>query len=158
MEYYLNLILQDFPYRNYIKRYAEILKGRLTLELLYLPGVEQKSIEELGEKALCSALELANRFDILQSYPFVPKDLLSTMSKTLFNLGDVLSALIKLSVRRVDAFFDELLNTPTSQRSKRLCEITSLLNEIISSIRDDIYEPTLFRMTLNQVMISRVHI
>ncbi len=124
----------------------------MTLELLYLPGVEQKSIEELGEKALCSALELAHRFDKLQTYSFVPKDLLSTMSKTLFNLGDVLSALIKLSVRRVDAFFEELSNTATAQRSKRLCDMISLLNEMISSIRDDIHDASLFRLTLQQVI------
>lgn len=138
-------------HRNYIKRYADILKGRLILELLYLPGMEQRSFEDMGEKALCSALELTHRFDELLKYPFVPRDLIATMNKTLFSTGDVLAALIKLSVKRVDALFDEITRMPTMQRSKRLSDVCSMLAEINSLIRDDFDEPSLFQRALQQV-------
>lgn len=138
--------------RNFIKRYAEILKGRLTLELLYLPGIEGKVFEELGERALCYALELAIRIESLNQYSFVPKDLLHTMNRTLFSSGDLISALMNLSIKRVDAFFEELQSLPPSNRSKKLLDMVMLPNEILRGLKEDLKNEEYFHLVLKKVI------
>ena len=139
--------------RNFIKRYAEIVKGRLTLELLYLPGIERKHFEELGERALCFALELAIRIESLSRYSFVPKDLLNTINKTLFSSGDLISALMNLAIKRVDAFFQESQNYPPMNRSKKLLDIIMLSNEILQGLKEDLHNDEYFHIVLKKVRV-----
>jgi hypothetical protein len=140
--------------KNYMKRYCEILKGRMVLELLYLPGIERKQYELLEEKALCTALLLSNKIDVLSKFSFLPKEFFSTLYRTLFSTGDLLSALIKLSIHRIDGFFNTILNSTLDVRMKKMIEIQSVLNEFLQLIKDDLTDNELFQIVVEKVFFS----
>jgi hypothetical protein len=142
--------------RTYIRRYADILKGRISLELLYLPGIVNKQYDLLEEKALCSALLLSDRIDSLQRFSFIPKEFHQTLSKTLFSSGDLLSALIKLSANRMDAFFELILSSSLDVRMKKLIEIQSILDEFLQLIKDDLTDPLLFQMIIQKIITTQL--
>ena len=143
-------------YRNYIRRYADIIKGRISLELLYLPGIENKQFEVLEEKALCTALILSDRIDHLNKFSFISKEFIQTINKTLFSTGDLLSALIKLSATRIDAFFEVITSSTLDVRMKKIIEIQSILDEFLCLIKDDLTDPILFQMVLGKVITTQL--
>lgn len=142
--------------RNYIRRYADILKGRITLELLYLPGIENKQFEILEEKALCTALSLSNKIESLDKYSFLLKEFINTLTKTLFSTGDLISALIKLAAHRMDAFFEMILSSTLDVRMKKMIEIQSVLAEFLSLLKDDIKDESLYQIVVQKV--SQLHV
>ena len=137
--------------RNYIRRYTDILKGRLTLELLFLPGIERKQFDHLEERALCTALLLSDKIESLHKFSFIPREFMDTLSRTLFTSGDLITALIKLAAHRMDAFFETIHSSTIDLRSKKLMEMKSVLQEFISLVRDDLTDENLFRMVIQKV-------
>jgi hypothetical protein len=123
---------------------------------LYLPGIENKHYDLLEEKALCSALLLSDRIDALQRFSFIPKEFHQTLSKTLFSSGDLLSALIKLSANRMDAFFELILSSSLDVRMKKLIEIQSILDEFLQLIKDDLTDPLLFQMIIQKIITTQL--
>lgn len=106
--------------RDYMRRYAESLKGRISLELLAIPGVAEKNYEALGEKCICAAMEFIATVDSLSGYDFLPPDLVPTFNSALWSSGELISTLLNLSIQRVDAFFSSLRQLPPELRSVRL--------------------------------------
>lgn len=140
--------------RNYILRYTDILKGRTMLELLYIPGIENKRFEVMGEQALCCALELTQKIEDMKQYTFVPKTFLATLASSLFTFGDLLSALLNLSLRRVDSFFEVLVTLPPELHSRKLSEGTQLISEFMQLVKEDLKTDFLFRLVMDKVSPS----
>ena len=155
------LLLQNFNFhhnfsyiflnRNYMRKFADILKGRVTLELLHIPGSQEQRFEEMGENALCAAMELMSEVDDLREFVFLPRDLVATMNNTLFNVGQLISALLNLSLQRIDAFFSSLTLLDTSQRPAKLLEIVRIVSESLHAVHIDIKYSVLFRTLLLKV-------
>jgi hypothetical protein len=120
--------------KSYIRKYADILKGRITLELLFLPGTQEKRFEEMGEKALCAAMELVTEIDELRQFLFLPTDFISTLHSSLFSVGQLISAMLNLSIQRVDAFFATLATLISTQRPQKLADICAALSESLQAI------------------------
>lgn len=137
--------------KNYMQRYSDILKGRTMLELLYIPGIENKRYEAMGEQALCVALELAQKLESLKEYSFVPKSFTSILAASLFTFGDLLSALLNLSLRRVDAFFEVITTLPVELHAKRFSEAPMLIGEFVQLVKDDLITDYLFRLVMDKV-------
>ena len=90
-------------------RYAEMMKGRLSLELSTFMAAGNKEITEMGEGALCVAITLMNRLDTLRAYSFLPHELVSNMMACLLSVGELMSALLNLSIQRIEAWFSSTL-------------------------------------------------
>eukprot|EP00981_Chlorochromonas_danica_P012823 scaffold5444_cov181-Ochromonas_danica.AAC.4 len=136
--------------KNYMQRYSDILKGRTMLELLYIPGIENKRYEAMGEQALCVALELAQKLESLKEYSFVPKSFTNILAASLFTFGDLLSALLNLSLRRVDAFFEVITTLPVELHAKRFSEAPMLIGEFVQLVKDDLITDYLFRLVMDK--------
>ena len=115
-------------------RYAEMMKGRLSLELSIFMAAGNKQITEMGESALCIAITLMNRLDILRTYPFLPHELVSNMIACLLSVGELMSALLNLSIQRIEAWFYNTLALSPSGRGGRLVEINKVLVEALAMI------------------------
>lgn len=113
-------------------RYAEMVKGRLALELSFFMEAGNKQITEMGERALCAAISLMNRMSCLRAYTFLPHDLVNSLISCLFSVGELMSALLNLSIQRIEAWFCSILALPPSSRGIRLVDINQvLLNALI---------------------------
>lgn len=113
-------------------RYAEILKGRLALELSFFMEAGNKQITEMGERALCAAISLMNRMSCLRGYTFLPHEMVNSLTSCLFSVGELMSALLNLSIQRIEAWFCSVIALPPSSRGSRLVEINEvLLNALI---------------------------
>ena len=115
-------------------RYAELIKGRLALELTFFMATGNKQITEMGERALCAAISLMNRMDSLRMYAFLPHDLVNSLNSCLFTVGELLSALLNLSIQRIEAWFSSVLALPPITRGARLIEINHVLLDALRMI------------------------
>ncbi len=138
-------------FRTYIRRYSEIVKGRLTLELLFLPGTQDKRYENMGEKSICAAIELMTRVDQLTHYSFIPHDLVATLNNTLFTTGQLISSLLNLSIQRVDAFVETVKQMAPSLRSSKYLEIDKILSESMLLVDINLPESALLKLVLIKV-------
>lgn len=137
--------------RNYIRKYAEIVKGRVTLELLCIPGAQEKHFEGMGEKAICAAVELMNEIDELKEFSFLPETLIASLNTTLFSAGQLLSALLNISLQRVDAFFASIALLFVNQRPAKLLDIVKVVSETLQAVEVDKQYPQLLRTLLLKV-------
>lgn len=137
-----------------MQRYADILKGRTMLELLYIPGIENKKYELMGEKALCVALELAQKLETIKEFSFVPRAFLTTLMTSLFSFGDLLSALLNLALRRVDAFFEVLSTLPPELHARKISDGTSLISEFLVLVKEELKTDYLFSLVMEKAMTS----
>ena len=115
-------------------RYAEMVKGRLALELSFFMETGNKQISEMGERTLCAAISLMNRMDALRSFQFLPHDLVSSLNSCLFSVGELMSALLNLSIQRIEAWFCSVLALPPILRGARLIEINHVLLDALKMI------------------------
>lgn len=147
-----------FPcaYRTYIRRYAEIVKGRLTLELLFLPGTQDKQFELMGERSICAAIELMTRVDDLTYYSFIPHDMVHTLNNTLFTTGQLISSLLNLAINRVDAFVDSVGQLQPSLRPSKFLEIDKILGESMQAVEIKLPTNTLLKLVLLKVCALRL--
>jgi hypothetical protein len=145
------LINSCCSFRTYIRRYAEIVKGRLTLELLFLPGTQDKRYENMGEKSICAAIELMTRVDQLTHYSFIPHDLVATLNNTLFTTGQLISSLLNLAIQRVDAFVETVKQMAPSLRSSKYLEIDKILSESMLLVEITLPENALLKLVLIKV-------
>jgi hypothetical protein len=123
--------------RHYIRRHAQIARGRLSLELLAIPGTNEQRFEGMGEAAICAAIDLMAEIEGLRAFPFLPPDTVTTINSTLFNVGQLISALLNLSLHRVDAFFAATLCVECSLRPKKLLDIQNVLSESLQLVSVD---------------------
>lgn len=142
--------------RNYIKRYADILKGRLILELLYLPGVAEKRYELLGEKSLCIGLAFLQRVESLGRFAFLSRDLSVAVQRSLFTFGDLISSILNLGIQRVDIFFDQLTEMHPTERCRKLAEGTSLFRESLRLVRDHVPDADLHALIIQKMFSTQV--
>ena len=132
-----------------------MIKGRLALELSFFMETGNKQIAEMGERALCAAISLMNRMDSLRTYTFLPHDLVSSLNSCLFSVGELMSALLNLSIQRIEAWFCTVLALPPISRGARLIEINHVLLDALRMIdfhAHDEYE--LYRDLLVKVLES----
>ena len=135
-------------------RYAEMVKGRLALELSFFIKTGNKQITEMGERALCAAISLMNRMDALRVYTFLPHDLVSSLNSCLFSVGELMSALLNLSIQRIEAWFHTVLVLPPLSRGPRLIEVNHVLLDVLRMIdfqaQDDydLYKGLLIKVTM----------
>jgi len=139
-----------------MRKFADMLKGRVTLELLHIPGSQEQRFEEMGANALCAAIELMTEIDDLREFGFLPRDLVATMNNTLFNVGQLISALLNLSLQRIDAFFGSLALLDTGQRPTKLPEIVRIVSESLQAVHIDNKYPALFRTLLLKLVTSQL--
>lgn len=144
-------IAKCFVNRNYIRKYAEMVKGRVTLELLCIPGAQEKQFEEMGEKAICAAVELMNEIDELKEFSFLPETMIASLNSTLFSAGQLLSALLNISLQRVDAFFASIALLFVNQRPAKLLDIVKVVSETLQAVEVDKQYPQLLRTLLVKV-------
>lgn len=138
--------------RNFIRRYSDIIKGRITLELAYIPAMNRKCWDELGEKALCVALEFATKMQNLSKFYFVSKDIIESLNRNLFSSGEIISSLMNLAIRRVDAFFDEVESKIRENiKAKFMFDPQKFLVEYISLVREELTTNDLFRLVVDKV-------
>jgi hypothetical protein len=133
-------------------RYADMIKGRLALELSFFTTTGSKRISEMGERALCAAIGLMTRMDALRSYTFMPHDLLPALNACLFSVGELMSALLNLSIERIEAWFRTVLALPPLQRGARLVEVIRVLANTLKLIdfqtdEDYLHQDLLFRVS-----------
>lgn len=137
--------------RDFMQRYSEIIKGRITLELLYLPGVVSKSYEQLGEKTLCAALDLVRLVNALKQYQFLPRDFVANFNRSLFTEGQLISALMNIAIRRMDAFFEALIGLPPNQRANRIRDIDKIMSDSLQVVEINVNDPALLQTLLLKV-------
>jgi hypothetical protein len=111
-----------------------MIKGRLALELSFFMETGNKQITEMGERALCAAISLMNRMDSLRIYTFLPHDLVSSLNSCLFSVGELMSALLNLSIQRIEAWFCTVLALPPISRGARLIEVNHVLLDVLKMI------------------------
>ena len=75
--------------RDFMHRYASVIKGRITMELAFVLNAEGKkrAMSDMGEAALCKSISLINRLDYLRHYTFLPHDLVPTLNNSIFSVG-----------------------------------------------------------------------
>ncbi len=139
--------------RTYIRRYAEIVKGRITLELLFLPGTQDKRYEMMGEKSLCAGIELMTRVDQLSHYSFLPNDFVATLNNTLFNTGQLISALLNLAITRLEGFIESVNGLQPSLRSSKYLEIDKLLAESMLAVNINLPDISLLKLVILKVSV-----
>lgn len=138
--------------KKFMSKYSEGLKNRLILELMSLPGIDKKNLEDLGEGSLCCALELAQRIEFLTEFKsIIPNDFVKTLTSTLFSSGLVISQLLNLVIRRVDSFFSELNTKSIKSRAKSIAEAHNLIFEIIKLLFIEIKDINLLTMLFHKV-------
>ena len=115
-------------------RYAEMIKGRLSMELSSFMAAGNKQITEMGESALCVAVTLMNRLDTLRRYSFLPHELVSNMIACLLPVGELMSALLNLSIQRIEAWFSGTLVLSPSKRGSRLVQFNQVLVDALEMI------------------------
>ena len=115
-------------------RYAELIKGRLALELTLFMASGNKQMMEMGERALCAAISLMNRMDSLRMYAFLPHDFVNSLNSCLFSVGELMSALLNLSIHRIEAWFSSVLALPPMTRGARLIDINHVLLDALRMI------------------------
>jgi hypothetical protein len=141
-------------------RYAELMKGRLALELSFFMEAGNKQITEMGERALCAAISLMTRLDDLRAYTFLPHDLVNSLIQCLFSVGELMSALLNLSIQRIEAWFCTVLALPPIARGGRLTEINTVLLNALKMIdfhahEDyDLYRDLLVKVTARVLRIA----
>lgn len=128
-----------------------MVKGRVTLELLCIPGAQEKQFEGMGEKAICAAVELMNEIDELKEFSFLPETMIASLNSTLFSAGQLLSALLNISLQRVDAFFASIALLFINQRPAKLLDIIKVVSETLQAVEVDKQYPQLLRTLLVKV-------
>lgn len=121
------------------------------LELLYIPGIEKKNFELFGEQGLCAALELAQKLEDIKQYTFIPKSFSTTLSSSLFSFGDLLSALLNLSLRRVDSFFEVMPTLPAELHAKKFADMPCLIAEFMQLVSSELVSLGLFVNVMDRV-------
>lgn len=121
-------------------RYAEMMKGRLALELSFFMEAGNEHITEIGERALCAAISLMNRLDHLRAYTFLPHNLVNSLMACLFSVGELMSALLNLSIQRVEEWFCSVLALPPIARGDRFVEVNKVLLNALKMIDFHIHE------------------
>lgn len=140
-----------------MRRYADILRGRITLELLCIPGAQEKRFEEMGEKSICAAIELMNEVDELREFVFLPLDFISSINSTLFNSGQLISALLNISLQRIDAFFTAIAVMEPPLRPPKLLDVMKAVSESLQAVEIDKQYPQLLRTLLTKVRNTVTH-
>lgn len=139
-----------------MKRYCDILKGRIALELLYLPGITERQYELLGEKALCYGLEFLHRLDIVHQFPFVPREFAQTLHRSLFSFGDIISSLLNLGMKRVDIFFEQLPSFSPLERCRKLQDGISLFVTSLLLVQHHLSTLELFCLVTQKLLSTQV--
>lgn len=159
--------------KNYMRRYTDIIKGRILLELLYLPCVidnasssrshhnntastRHRDFESLGEGALCLGLEFLKRVEQTEYFLFVPRVLSVSIYSALFNFGDLISALLNLGMKRVDIFFNQLQDSSGMEQSRKLSEASCLLVESLQLVRRDLNTQSLYILVTRKILSTQV--
>jgi hypothetical protein len=101
----------------------------------------EKRLEQLGEASLCAAIEFIEKVESLQVYEFIQKDFIATINSTLFSLGELVSAVVNLSLVRLDAFFAANTELPPLQQSLKLVEYENVFCNSLSSITLSVDSP-----------------
>jgi hypothetical protein len=112
----------------------------------------------MGEQALCVAIELAHSLETFKQYSFIPKAFVHTLSTSLFALGDLLSSLLNLCIRRVDAFFEVLQSLPLELHAKKIAEgPVGLISELLTLVKDNLHSAELLKLVMEKVIISSIY-
>jgi hypothetical protein len=119
--------------RKYMHAHADIVRGRVVLELSYLLntvfGSKHRVLMELGEKALCCAICLMHDIEtkLTKHYAILPTNYTKTLVSALFSVGGLMSAFLDLSIERVEGWFNNTLDLPPLQRGPRFGSIDHVL-------------------------------
>lgn len=142
--------------RLYIQRYAEIVKGRVTLELLYLPGIQQKKYELMGMPTICAAVKFMSVVSKIPSFSFVPHDIVPAIHSNLFTTGQLISALINISITKMDSLFVKLEEIALGQRNKVLELVDHTVSEVLSTIPMDTFDGENANLVYNKVFTCEI--
>lgn len=140
--------------KNYMFKYSNILKGRLMLELSYFLELGLRNLSDLGEKSICASISMMERINELRKYSFIPCEFLSTLNNSLFCSGDLISALLNISIERCDLWFQDILASPISSRSNKLLEIKSIVSDVVKRLEFPINEHILQKDIINKVITT----
>ena len=128
----------------------------MTLELLYLPGMNERAFEELGEATLCAAIELINTINALRDFAFLSTDFVQTFNSTLFTEGQLVSALLNLAIQRMDAYYESVLCWPPAERPAKLLQIEQVLSDSLG-VLNIMADPTLLKTLLLKVAANLLY-
>lgn len=130
--------------RRYMHMYERLLTGRLILQLSCMvpasqgnkrqAGASQKQkrkLSELGERVLCASIALMERLEAAKSFVFLNQDTYRSVTETVFTMGELLSALLDLSIERIEAWFSAVHSLPLTQRAGRMLELKPVLLETL---------------------------
>lgn len=130
--------------RRYMHTYERLLTGRLILQLSCMvpasqankrpagPNQKQKrKLSELGERVLCASIGFMERLEAAKSFVFLNQDTYRSVTETIFTMGELLSALLDLSIERVESWFSSVHSLPLTQRAGRMAELKPVLLEML---------------------------
>ena len=123
--------------RRHMNIYERLLTGRIILQLTCMVPASSKrpnqkrKLSELGERVLCGCVGFMDRIETLKTFVFLQQDTYKSVTEAVFTMGELMSALLDLSIERVEAWFSALHSLPLTQRAGRTMEIKSILLEVL---------------------------
>lgn len=147
--------------KRYMNMYEKLITGRLILHLsCIVPSnsfkpTQKRNLSELGVRVICSCIGLMERLEVLKIFVFLNQDLYKAVTETLFTIGELMSALLDLSIERIEAWFASLMALSLTQRCGRLLEIKSVLCDILTESYLEIIAPDI-DSTLQKSLYQRI--
>jgi hypothetical protein len=151
--------------RDYMRRYSELFKSRLSLELNpYLSlSLSPTEIHSLGDECLIEAICFFTSLDTLRQHKFLSRTFFSSIRETLYSSEQLTREFLKMLVLRNELWYEELTELQPRQRGYQLCEYYKIVDYQIKKIDDtfvicDLYDmkskQTLLMMTIDTLAIS----
>jgi hypothetical protein len=151
--------------RDYMRRYAELFKSRLSLELnpYFSLSLSPSDIHSLGDECLIEAICFFTSLDTLRQHKFLPRTFFSSIRETLYSSEQLTREFLKMLVIRNESWYEELLELQPRQRGPKLCEYYKIVDYQIKKIDNtfvicDLYDmkskQTLLMMTIDTLAIS----
>ena len=134
-------------------RYADLVKGRLVLELTFISD-GHRGLIDMGEKAICAAIGMMDRVELLRAYKFLPHEFVYMLISAIFSTGELMSALLDLCIERIDAWFKTVIALPAAQRAGRLEQINHVLQDALVRVNFEPHQRHLQRDLLAKVIGS----
>jgi hypothetical protein len=151
--------------RDYMHRYAELFKARLSLELnpFFSQSLPVTFLHSLGDDTLITAICFFQSLDTLRQHKFLPRSFFTIIRETLYSADQLTREFLKLLVIRNELWYCELNELQPRQRGQKLCEYYKIVDYQIKMIDDtfvicDLYDmkskQTLLMMTIDTLALS----
>jgi hypothetical protein len=141
--------------RDYMQRYCDLFRSRLTLELSGCFGISRSQSEliDLGDECLIEAIRFFQTLDSLKNHKFLPRTIFSGFRENIVGADQLTKGFLKVLADRNDSWYSELYELQPRQRGNKLSDYHRIVDFQIQKIHDTFYVSDLYDVKSKQILL-----